>query len=177
MATLKKISQSSIIQDLYDPLLNIKDSTIECESCRPNNIYCPGHFKLDPDTIPIFNILYLSHVKKILRCICLKCSNLIVCKNDDDIVDMLKTTTYCLSCGTPVSKIQTDKKPTGNISFISETNIVNIGPDDRDLKKKNIQILTPAIVFDIFKNISDINCKILGFDPVKSRPEYMIVFI
>jgi DNA-directed RNA polymerase II subunit RPB1 len=42
-------------------------------------------------------------------------------------------------------------------------------------KKKDIEILTPSRVYNIFKNIDDNDCRLMGFNPTKNRPEYFII--
>ena len=42
------------------------------------------------------------------------------------------------------------------------------------LKKKISYNLTPEIVYEKLKNISDDECRILGLQPERTRPEYMI---
>mgnify|MGYP001120491632 CR=1 FL=1 len=123
-----------------------------------------------------------------------------VYKNEEDIAEMLraksgkarmaeisklvKNVTYCqkqyYGCGTPVSKIKTEiKKNTCTIKIKAELQLTGTSGDDaaglEGGKKKLVQELTPDIVYDILKNISDIDCKIMGMDPEKSRPEDMIL--
>jgi DNA-directed RNA polymerase beta' subunit len=146
---------------------------------------------------------YLPFVKKILSCICIRCSKSLIYKNENEIMDMLKNksgrarlteirnlvknVTYCqktnYGCGAPVTKIRLEiKKMTGAITLYSETNLGNLPKEDGGAgsgsgiegKRKNREILTPSIVYEILKGISDQDCLIMGLDPVKSRPEEMI---
>ena len=185
---------------LIDPRLGPSDNHSDCATCGLNNIFCIGHFGHIELAEPIFHIGYLPFVKKILSCICLRCSKLLIYKNEDEIMDMIKnksgkarmneirnlvkSVTYCqkqyYGCGTPVSKIKLEiKKTTGAINLISETDFATAGEEGTPVnqfegKKKNRQPLTPDIVYDILKNISDTDCRIMGLDPTKSRPENMI---
>ena len=186
---------------LIDPRLGPSDSHSDCATCGLNSLYCIGHFGHIELAEPIFHISYLPFVKKILSCICLRCSKLLVYKNEDEIADMIKnksgksrmneirnltkSVTYCQKqydgCGTPVSKIKLEiKKSTAAINLISETDFTTVGEEGTpstvagEGRKKNRQILTPDIVYDILKNISDTDCRIMGLDPEKSRPENMI---
>lgn len=187
---------------LIDLRLGPSDNNSDCATCGLNSLYCIGHFGHIELAEPIFHIGYLPFVKKILSCICLRCCKLLVYKNEREIGEMLKnksgksrmneirnlvkSVTYCqkqyYGCGTPVSKIKLEiKKSTAAISLISETDFTTVGEEggpaagfEFEGKKKNRQILTPDIVYDILKNISDTDCRILGLDPEKSRPENMI---
>src|SRR3989338_1369607 len=88
-----------------------------------------------------------------------------------------KNITYCQNpnygCGAQIPKIKIEvKKSSGAINIIAETELDN--KDDGEGKKKLRQILTQDIVYDILRNISDEDCRILGMDPLRSRPDDML---
>lgn len=183
---------------LIDPKMGPSDNTVDCLTCGLNNTYCVGHFGHITLADPVFHMGYMVYIKKILSCICLSCSKLLVHKNELEIAEMLKNKsgksrmneirnavkniTYCqkenYGCGAPVSKIKEEKnKSTATISLYAETNLENLQAEEGAPvfeKKKNRLLLTPDMVYDILKNISDTDCRILGLDPEKSRPEMMI---
>lgn len=185
---------------LIDTRLGTTDPHIECSTCGLNSNYCVGHFGHIDLAEPVFHMGYIQFVKKILSCVCLRCSKLLVYKNEKEYADMLRTksgktrlnevrniaknVTHCqkanYGCGTPVSKIKIEiKKTTGMINLIAETNMTTLPgevPDDDGLdgKKKLRQILTPDDCYNILKNVSDNDCRILGLDAEFSRPENMI---
>jgi DNA-directed RNA polymerase II subunit RPB1 len=182
---------------LIDTRLGVIENHIDCGTCGLNTNYCVGHFGHIDLAVPVFHMGYLNYVKKILSCICLRCSKLLVYKNEEDLTDMLKNksgktrfaeiraiaknVSYCqkldYGCGTPVSKIKVDiNKKTAVINIISETNLTNVPVEAGgiDGKKKIKQIITPEECYNILKNISDKDCMIMGLDPKKSRPEDMI---
>lgn len=183
---------------LIDTRMGSTDDAIDCATCGLNNIYCVGHFGHITLAEPVFHMGYLAFIKKILSCICLRCSKLLVYRNEREIAEMIKNksgkarlsdirnivknVTYCqkanYGCGTPVSKIRSEiKKSTGAITLYSETNLATAPKEEgvvTDNRKKLRQVLTPDLVYDILKNISDTDCLILGLDPAKSRPELMI---
>jgi DNA-directed RNA polymerase II subunit RPB1 len=185
---------------LIDLRLGTTDNDNDCMTCQFNATYCPGHSGHMDLAEPVYNIGYLDHIKKILDCICLKCSKLLLYKNEDEIEEILKTkvgkarlaevknytknVTYCqrpgYGCGTQVSKIKVEiKKTTGIINIIAETDLENIKDETVQLegKKKLRQILTPQIVYEKLRDISDNDCRILGMDPKRSRPEDMVQLI
>lgn len=182
---------------LIDPRLGTTGNDTDCATCEYSTTYCPGHFGHMLLAEPVLHIGYIGYVKKILDCICLKCSKLLIYKNEGDIQDMLlntqpknrlakvreiiKNVKYCqkanYGCGTPVAKIKVDiKRGTNTISVTAETDLENIKDESLQLdgKKKLRQLLTPEIIYDRLKNISDDDCRILGMDPTRSRPESMI---
>lgn len=206
MSVLGKDTLGITVPDLYDNMeakkgglidsrLGTSASAILCSTCGLNVNDCVGHFGHIVMMEPVFNIEFLPYLKKILSCICLRCSKLLVYRNEDAIAEIVRTrekknrfediravvknVTYCqkpgYGCGTKVSKVKIDdKKATALINIVSET---EVGPEEGDIstdKKKIRQILTPETCYDILKNISDEDCIILGLDPNLTRPENMI---
>jgi len=206
MSALRKEAAGIEIPDLYDNMepkrggmidtrLGVTSSLI-CSTCGFDSTNCVGHFGHIELAGHVFHMGYINFVKKILNCICLKCSKLLVFKNEEDILELIKNksgkarfneiknltrnVTYCAKpgygCGTPVTKIKIEKKKnTCSIDIVSEL-VINIEAEgDKPASKKIIkQKLTPEICFDILKNISDSDCLLLGLNPKKNRPEYMI---
>ena len=95
------------------------------------------------------------------------------------------------NCGCPVPDITTlANAQSGTIHIIASWNTEKsadgeqVAPENLPIsksatisgnKKKINEILKPSRVYDILKNISANDCRILGFDPVKSRPENFII--
>ena len=192
-----------VIGGLVDKRLGVTDSHLRCATCGHKAIKCPGHFGHIELAEPIYHIGYIPYIKKILSCICIKCSKLLVYKNEFEIETMLKnrsgkarfaeirnlvkSVSYCqqvnYGCGAPVPKIKVEiKKSTSAINIIAETNLSSLSADENtgeifDGKKKIRQIITPEMCYNILKNISDIDCEIMGLDSKNTRPEMMILKI
>ena len=178
---------------LADPRLGTIDINTICATCGFDTNFCPGHTGHMTLVEPFFHIGYLGHIKKILDCICLKCSRILIHRNETKIADILKTKVgkarlaevynavknilSCPKCGTTVSKIRSEiKKSTATILMVAETDLENIKDESVQMlgKKKLKLVLTPEIVYEKLKNISDDDCVILGMDPARTRPENMI---
>jgi len=205
ITALKKDTVGIDIPDLYDNMepkrgglidarMGVTSTSLECATCGLDATYCVGHFGHIELAEPVFHVGYIEFVKKILSCICLKCSKLLVYKNEEELIEMLKnksgkarfneirniakSITFCqkpgYGCGTPVSKIKIEKKKTSaTINIFSE--LIMPGEEGEEQGKKKLrQLLSPEICYDILKNISDVDCMIMGLDPKKSRPESMI---
>ena len=166
-----------------------------CVSCKLSYNDCPGHFghiELEEYVLHKGYIL-ISH--KLLTCICIKCSKPLVSKDIEQTKELLKTkspkerlayfkalskgVTHCQhpngGCGAQVPKIKQEQKPTGiNIVVEMEAETSKEETADKEVKKNLKYILSPTMIYLIFKNISDEDCLLLGFDPEKSRPENMI---
>jgi len=204
-SALDKNTQGVEFSDLYengeariggsaDPRFGTIDNNNICATCGFNTNYCPGHSGHMDLVEPFFHIGFLDHhVKKILDCICLKCSRVLIHKNESKIEDILRTKTgkarlievanysknitYCTFCGTHVSKIKVEiKKSTATIVVTAEIDLESLKDENLviDGKKKIKQNLTPEIIYEKLKNISDDDCKIIGLIPSRTRPEYMI---
>ena len=69
---------------LVDPRLGISERHLDCATCGLDSINCPGHhghMKLEE---PVFNIIFLPYVKKILSCIDLRTSKLLINTENKD---------------------------------------------------------------------------------------------
>lgn len=208
ISALGKDSSGIEIADLYDNMepkrgglidtrLGIVGNNLECATCGLDSTNCIGHFGHIELSEPVFHIGFLEQIKKILSCICLRCSKLLIHKNENEIKEMLKNksgkhrfneirnitknVTFCAKqdygCGTPVTKIKIEKKKTAAvINIVSELQMqAEEGGQETGTGKKIVkQLLTPEICYNILKNISDDDCRIMGMDPEKSRPENMI---
>jgi DNA-directed RNA polymerase II subunit RPB1 len=177
---------------LVDLRLGTCDIYLPCTTCGENSLECPGHFGHTELAEPVFNFGFLNHLKNILQCICLKCSNLLIEKSDSQFKKVLnkkaearfkelkaqtKNVNYCFQCGIPVPKIKREVKDNGFIKIMIERNI-NIS-DDKDesqnVAKKIKESLSPRNCYDILKNVSDNDCYLLGFNPKMQRPEDLII--
>jgi DNA-directed RNA polymerase II subunit RPB1 len=177
-----------------DKRLGVTDKQ-DCGTCGETALKCPGHFGHIRFVEPVFHMGYLSFLKNILSCVCIRCNKLLVYKNEEEIAKLLKNkqgkqrfneirsickgVTHCqkenYGCGTPAHKITIDKKY-GNVFLLAEAVKKNGETDEAgETKKRAPQILTPQLCYDILKAVSDEDCMIMGFDPEKSRPEDMII--
>lgn len=193
-----------VIGGLVDKRLGVIDEHIECGTCGLGSIKCPGHFGHIELAEPVYHIGYMQYIKKILSCICIRCSKILVNKNDEIIKKILKNKTgknrlkeiknitssvsYCqrdnYGCGAVVPKIKVDiKKATSAVNIIAELSVTSADMDMEDGseteqfegRKKIRQNITPHMCYNVLRNISDEDCIILGIDPAKTRPEMMIL--
>ena len=115
---------------LVDPRLGISERHLDCATCGLNSIDCPGHhghMKLEE---PVFNIIFLPYVKKILSCIDLRTSKLLINTENKDLMKKImslsgkkrfnfikkesqKITTVNSKTKQPVPKIRDDRSKTG----------------------------------------------------------------
>lgn len=177
------------IGGLIDPHMGTTDSNIDCATCGLDTIKCVGHFGHIELAEPIFHFGFMEYIKKILSCICIRCSKLLINKNEDaiknilknkagskrlnDLYNLVKNVSNCDrtdgGCRSPIPKIKTEKT-TGSVIIVAEYPL-----EKKDNEKNKIrEILNADMCYNILSNISDEDCIFLGIDPKKNRPEMMI---
>jgi len=180
---------------LLDSRMGTTDYQLNCATCGLNSYDCPGHFGHTELAEPVFHYGFIEHVKNILSCVCIRCSKLLVYKNEREMNDILKnrvgkarfdeikrltgSITYCqnpdYSCGAPIPNIRVIES---EIQIIAETK-VDEGEEGTVVsntgKQKIQEILRAEDCYNILKNISDVDCRIMGFDPKINRPENLVI--
>ena len=178
---------------LVDLRLGTCDIYLPCTTCGENSLDCPGHFGHTQLAEPVFHFGFLNHLKNVLQCICLKCSNLLVEKSDNqfkkalnkkaearykEIKILTKNVNYCFHCGVPVPKIKREVKDNGSIKIMIERDVnTGTGNEKEELQaiKKIKESLSPRDCYNILRNVSETDCYVLGFNPKMHRPEDMII--
>jgi DNA-directed RNA polymerase II subunit RPB1 len=135
---------------------------------------------------PVLFIQHLKEIMKICGCICFKCSKLRINKSQHKHIEerpasdrweyVSKLATKVKRCGEQTDDgcgcKQPDKiKLEGMASIYAIWEKMEAGEDGD--KKISIK-LTPEIILKMFKRISDEDVHFMGFNPLWSRPEWMI---
>lgn len=181
---------------LVDLRLGTCDPYLNCTTCGLNYIECPGHFGHIYLAEPVFHYGFLDHLKTLLQCICTKCSNILIEKNDvqfkkilikraesrfKEIKNLTKNVNFCWNCGTSVPKIRKEVNANKvSISLILEREVGSTVTDEKtgevlEETKKITEVLTPRDCYNILRNVSDTDCLLLGFNPKAARPEDLII--
>jgi DNA-directed RNA polymerase II subunit RPB1 len=185
---------------LVDLRLGTCDIYLPCSTCGEDSLNCPGHFGHTELAEPVFHYGFMNHLKNILQCICLECSQILVNKNEShikkiinkkpefrykEIKNLTKTVTSCLNCGVPVPKIKKEVKDNGTIRITIEKNATYVANDqtsknvktseDITIAKKLKEFLTPRECFNILRNITEDDCFLLGFNYNVQKPEDLII--
>jgi len=179
---------------LVDLRMGTCDIYLPCATCGQNSINCPGHFGHTELASPVFHFGFLNHLKNILQCVCLKCSNLLVEKSDvhfkkalnkraearfKEMKILTKNVNYCYHCGVPVPKIKREVKDNGSIKITIERDInTRTGQEKEEMVnavKKTKESLSPRDCYNILRNVSENDCYLLGFNPKMQRPEDLII--
>ena len=178
------INNKPVINGLFDPRMGVLEPGLICPTDGLDYMQTPGYFGHIELARPVFYIQYLSTIQKVLRCVCFKCSKLLVSKDKYKqslkmqhqqrwkyIFELCKGVKRCGEnsedgCGC----LQPKKiKKEGMSSLFAEW--VNTSEEGEE----NIIIpLTPELVLKILKRISDEDVTFMGFSPIWSRPDWMI---
>jgi len=170
-----------VINGLYDPRMGVLEHNKLCQTCEQKNTLCPGHFGHIKLARPVFYFQYFDQVKKILKCVCFKCSRLLAPIDSEEVKAVLSKNysrpkrwdimyklcskaKKCSCCGAK----QPDK--------ISREPIVKVAMEWKDAEDPALKkiIMTAEDVLMILKRINDKECDALGFAPKFSRPEWMV---
>ena len=181
---------------LVDLRMGTCDPYLNCTTCGLNYLDCPGHFGHIELAEPVFHYGFLDHLKSLLQCVCTKCSNILIEKSDahfkktmlkksearfKEIRNLTKNISFCWNCGTPVPKIRKEINASKiSISLILEREVGSQLQDEKtgeiiEGTKKILEVLTPRDCYNILRNVSDIDCTLLGFNPKSARPEDLII--
>jgi len=141
----------------------------------------PGYFGHIELARPVFFIQHIKEIMKIIRCVCFKCSKLLLNKNQHKhILDLPSEKRWdyvtplaskIKRCGESIEDGCGCKQP-DKIKLEGMGTIYAIWEKIDD--QKVVMKLTPEIVLKIFRRISDDDITFLGFSPLWSRPEWMI---
>ena len=82
------INGKPVIGGLFDPRMGVLEPGFICPTDGHNYIDTPGYFGHIELAKPVYYIQYLPTILKILRCVCVKCSKLLI--NKETHKDLLK---------------------------------------------------------------------------------------
>ena len=63
---------------LYDLRMGSTDKRYKCQTCNCDIINCVGHHGCIKLESPVYNIIYFKKIFKILQCVCISCSNILL---------------------------------------------------------------------------------------------------
>ena len=177
---------------LFDSRMGVIDHGKICPTDGLDNRFCPGYFGHIELARPVFHIQFLDVLITILRCICIRCSKLLIDINDPDIlfaiskIDGKKQMAYIYNkcskikiCGShgndengcgalQPNKCYKDTKSLSKIYAEWKDPSLELSTEDKR------QALTPEYILKLFRRITDDECKILGLNPNWCRPEWLI---
>uniref|UniRef100_A0A6C0EUD6 DNA-directed RNA polymerase n=1 Tax=viral metagenome TaxID=1070528 RepID=A0A6C0EUD6_9ZZZZ len=175
------------IGGLFDPRMGVLEPGMICPTDGQNYIDSPGYFGHIKLARPVFYIQYLGTIQKILRCVCIKCSKLLINKKAnsnllsykpherwDEVFSLSNKLTRCgQESENGCECLQPEKiKKEGFATLLAEWSRSKDAEKEKD--EKLTMKLTPEIVLKIFKKITDEDVNFMGFSSIWSRPEWMV---
>ena len=162
-----------VIKGLFDLRMGTTDMGKICNTCGLKNTECPGHFGHIELARPVYYWQFMDIILKLLKCVCFRCSKLLINKNTPIIENILKQDkktrwqeiyNLCSKvnrCGQETEDGCGCKQP-DRFKLEGISGIFAIWKNfDADGGKK--QHITAEYVKNIFERISTADCNLLGF--------------
>ena len=177
------INNKPVIGGLFDPRMGVLEPGLICPTDGLDYMKTPGYAGHIELARPVFYIQYLATTLKCMRCICFKCSKLLISKEKYKQALKLQSEQRWKYVFTLASKVRRCGEDTEDGCGTLQPNkirkeglatiIAEWKNDDAESEPIKIKI-TPEITLKIFKRISDEDVSFMGFSPVFSRPDWMI---
>jgi DNA-directed RNA polymerase II subunit RPB1 len=181
------INNKPVIGGLFDPRMGVLEPGLICPTDGLTYIDTPGYFGHIELARPVLFIQHLKEIMKICKCVCFKCSKLLINKNQHKHVSSMSGEDrweYVYSVATKVKRCgdstddgcgckQPDKITQEGMATIYAS-WENMQVDNNATANKVKIKVTPEIILKIFKRISDEDVYFMGFNPTWSRPEWMV---
>ncbi len=178
------------IGGLFDPRMGVLDNGKVCRSCGQTNHGCPGHFGHYRLARPVYYIQFMSTIMNVLKCVCIRCSKLLI---DKDIHTTLKNKkgesrwreilALCGKvgrCGQETEDGCGALKPykftrEGIARIVAHYNMSDEGEENK--KSTQQQPLEVEYVHRLFRRITDEDVDFMGLSRHWCRPDWMICTI
>jgi DNA-directed RNA polymerase II subunit RPB1 len=178
------LNNKPVINGLFDPRMGVLEPGLICPTDGLDYMQTPGYFGHIELARPVFYIQYLTTIKKILNCVCFKCSKLLISKEKyKQVLKMQNQARWrfvseqCKNikrCGQDTEDGCGCLQPT-KIKHEGIATLIAEWGEKKDEDSEIIIIpLVPELVLKIFKRISDEDVSFMGFSPIWSRPDWMI---
>ena len=190
------------INGLFDPRMGYIVPRGICKTCEQTYILCPGHFGHIELPKPVFNLQFEDYIIKILKCICIKCSRILINKNHQIFKNILANTKgnykdrfekilkFCKNvkiCGSSDKKddLRYDNGGCGAIqpnkyNSKLKTDYIIIAEwkyDSGDNPVNIAQELNAEIILALFKRITDDDALVMGFNSKWCMPAWLIITV
>ena len=171
---------------IFDPRMGVIEHNKVCVTCEKKNTFCPGHFGHIVLSKPVFYIQFFNITRNLLKCVCYRCSKLLVDAESEEIKALMakkgsRQKRYEIIC-----KMSAKIKRCGQLTVdgcgakqpsITKDGMLKLAMEwkemftEADVKR---QVLNAEDVLRIFRRISDRDSEILGFNKKFNRPEDLI---
>ena len=174
-----------LVGGMFDPRMGVLEPGIICPTDGLTYIDTPGYFGHIELARPVFAIQHIKDIMKIARCVCFKCSKLLINKQAHKHITNRPASArwdYVSGLASGVKRCgeatmdgcgckQPDIKLEGMATILAIWENMDTEKEDKTITMK----LTPEIILKIFKRISDDDVTFMGFHPLWSRPNWMVL--
>lgn len=181
------INNKPVIGGLFDPRMGVLEPGLMCPTDGLNYMQTPGYFGHIELARPVIYIQFINTVIKIIRCVCIKCSKLLISKEKFKHALKMKEDdrwNFVFSLASKIKRCGEDSHDgcgCKQANKIKKENLATIiaewdkieGLDNEDSEKLVIKLI-PEMILKIFRRISDEDVTFMGFSPLWSRPDWMI---
>jgi len=189
---------------LSDPRMGPCLKGSKCKTCGGNVVNCPGHFGHMILTKPVYHFGFLEIVKKILSCVCYRCSKLKGFQDENRqkkieaigkgknteqklnaLYKLLRGVKKCHPKNAPGEGQEEGLVKEGGCgaqqpNYILDKDITAITQTFDEKQEGMIDTkldLTAEAAYKILSRISDEDIRILGFDPKYNKPKNLIITV
>lgn len=182
------INNKPVIGGLFDPRMGVLEPGLICPTDGLDFMKTPGYFGHIELASPVYYIQHVNTIVKCLRCVCFKCSKLLISKhkhnfNTEKMTSEEKWKYVCNEtnkvkrCGNETEDgcgyLQPKFKKEGIANIYAEWANMSNNTEMNNGENYIIKV-KPKMVLTIFKRISDDDVSFMGFSPIWSRPDWMI---
>jgi DNA-directed RNA polymerase II subunit RPB1 len=182
---------------LMDTRMGVIEKGRVCPVDEYDHTITPGYFGHIELPLPVYWIQHVDTITKLLRCVCVRCSSILIDKSDAKLMREIKkrsgegrfkyivelctknSNKKCINEGCYADQPVMFRKLVGDKLKEKATCIqieAEFKPDslkDAEEKKKKVP-LTPKQIYNIFKRITPDNVNLLGFNNKFAKPEWLL---
>jgi DNA-directed RNA polymerase II subunit RPB1 len=187
----KPVSQNEPLDGtLMDPRLGTNDKTQVNRISGMDYKHDPGNFGHLWLAKPVIQIKFYDQIIKTLKCVCYKCSSLLVDKNDKETMNAIKSKrgknrfkffkdlkkpVECPNCGANQPVWGKGKEYSRVAQIVASFGQAGANASSRDSVSDREKVtFNTEVIYYILKNITDEDCILMGYEPKYARPDWMI---
>jgi len=181
----KSVAQNEPLDGtLMDPRLGTNDKAQVNRISDLDYKHDPGNFGHLWLAKPVVQLKYYDQIIKTLKCVCYKCSSILVDKTNGELMNKIKfkkgknrfkfikdekKPADCYNCGVSQPAWGKGKEKNQVVQIVATFGSVR----DPNIDKEKVTFNTEVIYY-ILKNVTDEDAMLMGYDPRYSRPDWMI---
>ena len=173
-----------VIKGLFDGRMGVTGTGEICSTCGQKNTHCPGHFGHIELARPIYHYHFIQTVLKIIKCVCYKCSKLLIDKDSDicNVISKKSSRLRWMDVYEQCNKIKECGRETvdgcgaiqpDNYKIEGITGIHGIWKQTAEKEGDKIHF-SGELMKSILERVSDEDAHFMGFNESWCRPEWLL---